>query len=68
MNELTVKSHTQIIEVKSPEQTVTVISAGPPGPAGIQGPTGPTGPQGPAGVHVGTTPPADTSILWYDTN
>jgi hypothetical protein len=33
----------------------------------LYGPGAP-GPQGLSGIHVGTTPPEDTSVLWYDTN
>lgn len=33
----------------------------------LYGPGAP-GPQGESGIYVGTTPPDDTSILWYDTN
>jgi len=62
------------------QETETVLTvrgetgpAGPQGPAGAKGATGSTGatgPQGPAGssgVHIGTTPPADTTRLWVDT-
>jgi hypothetical protein len=68
MNEINVAWKTQQINIKLSQRIATVTKAGPIGPAGVMGPEGPQGPQGPAGIHVGTTPPADTSILWYDTN
>ena len=52
---------------------ITVEASGATGPTGaqgiqgIQGPTGPTGPVGPtgsSGVHIGATPPTDTTKLW----
>lgn len=70
MTELKVLYSTQRILVDPPSQAVSIINAGPQGPRGSQGViglTGPPGPQGLSGVHVGTTPPLDTSILWYDT-
>lgn len=70
MTQLKVLYTTQRIIVDPPTQAVSIINAGPQGPRGSQGEiglTGPVGPQGPSGVHVGTTPPPNTSILWYDT-
>lgn len=44
---------------------VVVRSAGIQGPPGVQGPPGSyNGPQ----IHVGPTPPSDTSVLWVDTS
>lgn len=40
---------------------------GPQGTQGTQGPQGAIGPQGAAGVFVGPTPPADTSLVWVNT-
>jgi len=68
MSTINVIAKTQVITVDPATQVVSVTLAGPVGPQGEQGPEGPTGPIGPAGIHVGTTPPLDTSILWYDTN
>lgn len=70
MSEINVVMRTQEINVTfgAAGSVVSVVAAGPPGPVGFQGPQGPQGPPGPAGIHVGTTPPADTSLLWYDTN
>lgn len=34
----------------------------------IVGPAGPQGPPGDPGVHVGPTPPSDTSLIWVDTS
>jgi len=68
MSEINVTWNTQELNVKLSQRIATVTKAGPIGPAGVPGPQGPQGPQGPAGIHVGTTPPEDTTILWRDTN
>lgn len=68
MNEINVAWKTQQINVNLSQRVATVTKAGPMGPPGVEGPEGPPGPQGSSGVHVGTTPPADTTLLWYDTN
>lgn len=41
-------------------------ASGEPGATGATGPMGPSGPPG-GGVHIGDTPPEDTSLLWIDT-
>lgn len=38
------------------------------GAAGPTGNTGPVGPAGPVAIHVGLTPPTNTSLLWVDTS
>lgn len=52
-------------------------ATGPIGPTGPEGPTGPTGPigetgptgsVGETGIITGTIPPANTSLIWVDTN
>ena len=68
MRNITINSTTQRIIIDPTSSEVTVLSAGPQGPVGVAGPEGPQGPIGLSGVHVGTIPPTDTSILWYDTN
>ena len=68
MKEIKVHSTTQYIKVDPSTPAVSIINAGPLGPPGTVGPQGPQGPIGPSGIHVGTIPPEDTSILWYDTN
>ncbi|QRG66927.1 Gp37-like protein [Brevibacillus choshinensis] len=37
------------------------------GPSGPKGDVGPQGPPGPGGYYVGSSPPADPSLLWIDT-
>lgn len=42
--------------------------AGPAGAAGPQGVAGEDGEQGPPALHIGDGPPADTDLLWVDTD
>jgi hypothetical protein len=58
MTNLQVILSTQRIIVDPPTLAVSIVYAGP---------VGPPGPQGLAGVHAGSTPPPDTTILWYQT-
>jgi hypothetical protein len=43
-------------------------ATGPSGPSGPSGPLGPTGPTGAAGVIVQTSAPANTGVIWVDSD
>lgn len=77
-NEVTVSEVTNVVEVIEDGETNVYVSlpgiqgvrgpTGPQGPIGPQGQTGPVGPTGPEGIVTGDTPPANTEVLWLDTN
>lgn len=56
------------VVVTKTAQEVLRVSTGIKGDTGPQGPVGPIGPTGEPGVYVGSTAPADTSLLWVDTS